>query len=95
MKKELEIKISQLIGLFSYLIYTEDFKAYRRIKSNYEILFENLTQKENIRDEDFVVIQSSLRVFDEAPPKDKALGKYILCKMEEIYELKNKIEKME
>jgi len=95
MKKELEIKISQLIGLFGYLIYIEDFRAYRRIKSNYEILFENLTQNEIIRDEDFVVIQSSLRVFDEAPPKDKVFGKYVLTKMEDIYELKNKIGKME
>lgn len=88
--KELEIKISELIILLNYLISVEDFPVYKKLKKNFENLYYNILNKQNISNEDFIVIQSCLRIYDDAPPKNYELGRKILDKMMEIYELRDR-----
>ena len=92
-KEELEIKLIKTIGLFEYLLFNEPFDAYNQLKSNYENLL-SIIQKRNIEDinsDDFLVLQSSFRIMFEAPPKDIVLGRYILDRMQEIYEIQIKM----
>ncbi len=95
-KEDLETKLAQLIGLFDYLLAIEDFSAYKQLKDSYNRLFCLIKQHkklEDIKEDNFRVVQSSFRILLEAPPNDKVLGKYILDKMQEIYEMQIKILK--
>lgn len=95
-KEDIEIKIAQLVGLFDYLLSIEDFPAYKKLKENYYNLLCTIQQRlrlEDIQEVDFRVVQSSFRIMMEAPPRDITLGKYILDRMQEIYEIQIKIIK--
>jgi hypothetical protein len=93
-KEDLELRIIKLIGVLEYLYSIEQFPAYNQLKQLYFSLYERIYEKnkfDEIKEIEFEVIQSSFRIFLEAPPKDKILGKYILDRMQEIYEIQNKL----
>ena len=95
-KEDIEIKIAQLVGLFDFLLSKEDFPAYKKLKENYYKLFCTIQQRvklEDVQEVDFRVVQSSFRIMMEAPPRDMLLGKYILDRMQEIYDMQIKIIK--
>lgn len=96
MKKEVEIetKIKQLIDLLDRLIVIEDFNAYKKLRANYYEVYNSLLNRKksaSFSEIDFRKIQSSFRIFFEAPPKNEILGLEIIKTMQEIYELQIQI----
>lgn len=83
---DLEYKIIQLIALFDYLISIEEQEAYCCVRKQYQKLLIQLGEVKN-QNFDFSLIQNVFRLMFEAPTNDKFLGKYILDKMQEIYDL--------
>ena len=95
-KKELEIKIIQLIGLFDYLISINGTIAYHSVKNKYKIVLEKLIKCESIQDvskEVFDELLNVFRIFMETPTRDVILGQYILGKMQEIYLIQEEMKK--
>lgn len=95
-KNELEVNVIQLIGIFKYLLFIENFPAYGKLLENYSDLLINIQVRRNIEDiveYDFKPVESSFRILQEAPPRDVKLGMYILERMQEIYEIQREIIK--
>lgn len=92
-KRNLEIKLIKLIGILDYLYSIESFSAYNQLILMYSTLLKRIESKkvEDINKFDFESIQAAFRILVEAPPKDKSLGKYILDRMQEIYEIHNSL----
>lgn len=90
---ELKLKLIKLIALFEYLNYVENFKAYKDILKLYKKVWSNIENKEQKQmfEEDFKPLQNIFRIFFEAVPSDDDLSNYLVEKMQEFYELKNKI----
>ena len=92
---KIEYKLIELISLFTYLINNENFEVYKKILSKYNIVFENFQRNkinEKLNIEDYLPLQNVFRLYLEAPPKDKILGKYILDKMQDFYESYSALE---
>lgn len=82
---KIKYRLIELISLYKYLIYIENFDIYRKILSKYEFVLKDNTFK------NFSSLENVFRLYLEAPPKDKKLGEYILNKMQEFYEDYSKI----
>lgn len=93
MKKELIIKVEEVLELLDILLSKERFIAYHDLKKIYISFLETLNKNDNLRKSDFLIIQNCMRIFFEAPPspKNKEIGLEILNKMDEIYKIKMKI----
>ena len=91
--REIEIKLIEVITLLEYLLYKEDFKAYRQLLKSYKKVYFNLNKKLNsqIKEEDFSPIENAFRLFFEAVPSDNTLGKYLADKMQEFFEIQEKV----
>lgn len=92
---EIEIKLIKLISLFDYLIYLEDFGAYKTLLKLHKRCLLNLKGKQvnELIEEDFEPLINVFRIYMEAPPSDSKLGKYILDMMQEFYELQERVLK--
>jgi hypothetical protein len=91
---KIEYKLIELVTLFKYLVNNENFDVYKKILSRYILVLENIqdiTKTNDIKKEVFYPLQNVFRLYLEAPPKDKVLGKYILVKMQDFYEDYSKI----
>ncbi len=87
---EIKVKLTKLIALFEYLMYIENCGAYKEICQLYKKIWENIKDKENFIDQDFLPMQNITRLFFEAIPSDDKLSEYLIYKMQEFYELKEK-----
>ncbi len=92
---KLKLKLIKIIALFEYLIYNEDFKAYRDILKLYKKVWFNIENKssEDFLEEDFMPLMNITRLFFEAIPSDDKLSDYLVEKMQEFYELYKQIVK--
>lgn len=85
---KIEYKLVELIALFEYLVYVENFNAHKKILSQYKKVLGNINGKdtEEIISEDFMPLTTIFRLYFEAIPSDDKLGKYIVNKMESFYD---------
>jgi hypothetical protein len=83
---KIKFKLIELIALLKYLINSEDFDVYKKILSRYSLVLEKINNDKNVKKEFFDPLQNVLRLYLEAPPKDKVIGRYILDKMQDFYE---------
>lgn len=83
---KIKFKLIELIALLKYLIHSENFDVYKKILSRYSLVLEKINSDKNIKKEFFDPLQNVFRLYLEAPPKDKVIGRYILDKMQELYE---------
>lgn len=90
---ELKLKLIKIIGLLEYLIYIENFKAYHVLLKKHKEILMNLKDKQEVSEiklADFDPFLNVIRIYLEAPPSDKILGKYILDVIQDFYELQEK-----
>ncbi len=91
---ELKFKLIKNIGLLEYLIYIENFQTYQNLLKKHHEILTNIKDKENISElkaSDLSPYLNVMRIYLEAPPSDKKLGKYILEALQDFYELQEKI----
>ena len=92
---QIKLKLIEIIALYKYLLKVENFRAYEEILSKYlskNKKISSLNTKEELEVSNFEPLLNAFRLFLEAPPKDKILGKYILDKMQDFYEDYSKIK---
>ena len=90
---QIKEKLVEVISLFKYLTYIDNFNVYNKILNNYQKVYRGIKNKENseICKEDFEPVLNVFRMFMEAVPSEKYLTKYILEKMQEVYEFHEKL----
>jgi hypothetical protein len=88
-----KIKIIKLIALFEYLVTVESSGAYIKILNALEEVHQQIFNKEerNLKKDDFYPLNNIYRIYSEVKPYDLKLGKHIMNKMQEFYDLQNEI----
>lgn len=92
-KFKCKIKIIKLIALFEYLVTVESSGAYIKILNALEEVNQRIFNKDekNLTKEDFHPLINIYRIYSEVKPYDLKLGKHIMDKMQEFYDLQNEI----
>ena len=93
--QEIIIKLVQLIAFFEFLTASENSKAYKTILKSYNKVLQNIVQKQNdkLLEQDFEPLVNVYRIFLEVRPTSPVFGEYVMRKMQEFYELQEKIIK--
>lgn len=88
-KTDLIQELTGLINLFSHLVETENFDAYRKLRSMHTAVLKRIEGKEQsqISQKDFEALLNSTRIFMEAPPKDEDIDSKVLESMNRLYKM--------
>ena len=83
----------KLIALFEYFVFVEDSKVYSRILKAYNKVLKNVEKKikQDLTEDDFKPLLNVYRIYTETRPSDLKFGKHVMDKMQELYELEQKI----
>ncbi|MEL4308122.1 hypothetical protein [Joostella sp. CR20] len=90
---KIEFKLIELISLFDYLVFKENFSAHQKLLKLYKECWRNIKGKreKEIVESDFAPLLSATRIFFEALPNDKKLTEYLIKKTQEFYEIQEKL----